>query len=297
MSSPSRLFAMAFREQRLGLMFGILMAILVYLGSLAMAAQAALGRTSFAWGHELTSRLTVEIPVLPDETPSARVEKLEKLKSNLETLPEVMEVHVVPEAEKEALLKSWISDEELLRSLPLPALLDVSLKTGAVLEPEALKGKMTKEFQNVPIYSHADWMAKLQGFLKVLGMLGGVMLALTGLTLVVVVMVICRAVMAVQMTTIDLLHTIGASDRMIAKQFQKHMFRLAAPSALIGFGLAALTLGGLVALLGVMGGVELVAPLSWATMVGVMAFVPLGAVVLSSFAARVFVQRQLRRFL
>lgn len=293
MLDTSKLFWSAFREQRLGFMFSAIMVILVYIGSLAIAAQSALWRTSVSWGHDLQNRMTVELPFIDGEAYKKRQEMTHLLIKELSSLPEIVRIEIVSDEEKEKLLKAWVKDEDLLQILPLPTLLDIDLKTGSEETGETLRKKLSLTFKNASIHSHADWVAKLRGFLEALGLLAGFMLFLTALVLVVVILVICRAALSVQKNTIELLHYMGASDALIAAQFQKHIQRLAVPCSIAGYLLACLTMVLFVLLLGSMDGLSLIAPLSWFTIGVVMTLVPLGAVGLALLVARFSVQKQL----
>lgn len=295
MNMPSNLFDTAFRHQRLGLMFSIVMVIMVFLGSLAMAAQATLVRTSLSWEYNLKSRLTIEVPAVPDEAVSTRRARAEKISALLREKSEIAAVSIVPEQETTRLLKPWISDPALFAALPLPTLIDVDLKIGRSLDQQKMAEELTTAFDGVLVHSHADWMDRLLGFLTGLGVLAGIMLALTGIALVATICVVCRAAMSVQHDTIELLHFMGATDSSIAKQFQKYIQVLAVPASLAGFVLAATTLGFLTLLLGSLGGLSLIATSSWVTVGAVMALVPVGATILAVLTARLSVQKFLRR--
>jgi len=297
MNMPANLFATAFREQRLGLMFSIVMVIMVYLGSLAMAAQATLLRTSASWGHNLQSRYTVEIPTVQDETTATRAERADKIAKALTDRPDVASVDILPESKTASLIKTWVKDPALLAALPLPTLIDVDLKSGQTFNPVEVADDFSRISEGIQVHSHAVWMDKLQGFLKGLGYLAFIMLFLTATALVATIVAICRAAMAVQRDTIELLHFIGATDGAIAMQFQKHIQVLAIPSALIGFILAVVTVGLLALLLGSLGGLSLIDPLSWSTVAIVMSFIPIGATVLAVSTARLSVLKFLRRLL
>ena len=297
MTMPANLFVSAFREQRLGLMFSIIMVIMVFLGSLAMAAQATLVRTSASWGYNLQNRYTIEVPSIADETMNARHEKAQKIADALSERAEVAAVTIMPEQETAALIKQWVKDPALLSALPLPTLIDVDVKVGRRIDPTELSDDFNRIVAGIQVHSHSAWMDKLQGFLKGLGYLAGIMLLLTAIALVASIIVICRAAMAVQHETIELLHFMGASDRAIASQFQKHIQVLAIPAALLGFVLAVITVGLLALLLSSLGGLSLIAPLSWVTVAIVMSTIPVGAFVLAILTARLSVQKFLRRLL
>ncbi len=293
MLDTSKLFWSAFKQQRLGFMFSAIMVILVYIGSLALAAQVALWRTSVSWGHELQNRMTVELPFVNGESYTKRQELTHKLIKELSSLPEVTKVELVPDEVKQKLLKAWVKDKELLALLPLPTLLDIDLDDSAQADSALLKKKLSITFKDVLIHGHNAWMERLSGFLDALSILSGFLIILTALILVFVIMVICRAALSVQHRTIELLHYMGASDSLIATQFQKHITRLAVPCAVGGYLLACLTMTLLVVLLGSMDGLSLITPLSWFTIGLVMTLVPLGSIGLALLASRLSVQKQL----
>ncbi len=295
MGMPSNLFATAFSQQRLGLMFSIIMVLMVYLGTLAIAAQAVLARTALTWGYDLQSRLTVEIPFIPDEDPLLKATKRDKMIAALRAMPEVADVTLIKDDETRRLLQSWIDDAALLDALPLPQLLDVTVKVGAALEPDAMQRALVKQVGEAQVYSHAGWMDKLFGFLTGLGVIAAVMLVLTAFAVVTVISVVCRAALVVQHDTIELLYFMGAPDHAIAKQFQKHIQALAIPASLIGFALAVLTIAMLVFMLSSLGGLSLIAPLSWVTVGGMMTLIPVGGASLAIVAARVSLLKHLRR--
>lgn len=297
MGLPGNLFSTAFRQQRLGVMFALIMAIMVYLGSLALAAQAVLARTSFSWGRDLETRVTVELPAVPDETGSDKAARVDKILGTLRQISGVRRVALVPEADTARLLKPWIADQALLDSLPLPVLIDLETRADRPVETETIRRALTSLAHGALVHTHAGWMESLLSFLRGLGALAGLMLGLTALALVTAIILVCRAAMAVQNDTIELLHFMGASDIAIARQFQKHVQKIALPASGIGFAFAAATAAVLALTLSTFGGLQHVSLLSWATVGGVMALVPLGAVLLSIVTARLSVLRFLRRLI
>jgi cell division transport system permease protein len=297
MSLPKNLFSTAFRRQRLGFLLTFILALMVYLGSLAMAAQAVLVRTSLAWGDDLQGRLTLEIPASSDETAAARAARAQTVATMALRRDGVAEARVVDESETAQLLRPWIADAALLSSLPLPQLVDVRLKDGARVEADALRIALQDAAPGLQVHAHAAWMDSLVGFMRGLGGLAAVMLVLTALALMAVVSIVCNAAMAFQRETVELLHFIGASDPMIAAQFQRQIVVLTFRAAVLGLLAASVTVGGLALMLGTLGGLALVQPVSWLTVAAVMAIVPVAALVLALVTARLSVMRLLRRML
>jgi cell division transport system permease protein len=109
------------------------------------------------------------------------------------------------------------------------------------------------------------------------------------------VIFITRTGLSLHQEVISLLHVIGAQDSYIAKQFQEQALGLGLKGGIIGFVLAALTIGALTWLGGRLGS-QLLPPLTlglaqWA----VLAVLPLAVALVGMATARVTVMRTLAR--
>ncbi len=94
-----------------------------------------------------------------------------------------------------------------------------------------------------------------------------------------------------------LTEALHATDRVIAGLFQRQILWLTLRGALTGFVGAAATLAILALMLGSLGGLALVQPVSWGMIAGVTALVPCAALALAYVTARLSVMRLLRRML
>lgn len=295
MSIPSNLFAAAFREHRLGLMFMILVMTLVYLASLAVAAQGALATASDGWSRNVQGRLTVEVPFPASGSASAQIERIKKVTATLQAMPEIDKLAPLPESEIARLLKPWFSETVLLTSLPLPTLIDIETKNAEPLSVVTLREKLSPIVNDIRVSSRAEGLDNLLRLVSGLRLLAGLMIVLTTLTLIIAIILICRAAMAVQHDTIELLHFMGATDSDIARQFLHHARRLSLPASLAGFAAAIATA---VLLLYLMRSVwdQPVVFDRVLLMPGVMmALVPIAAVLVAMAAARIAVLSLLRR--
>ncbi len=295
MTLPANLFSTSFHRQKLGAMLAFLIGSMVFLGSLAMAAQAVLVRTARVWEHDAQNRWTMEVLPQAGESSAQREQRVQKAIDLLQGKKGLVEVEAVSEEETARLLKPWIADPGLLESLALPRLVDLEVAPHGGLKIETLTRELSVAIGEVRLHRHEQGLSQLLGLLKGLGFLAAAMFILTAVSVVSIIAVICRAAMALQKETIELLHFMGATDSVIAAQFQAHVRQLAWPAALVGFLLAVVSVAGLAAALGVFGGLSLVAPVSWVTVGGVMALVPVVTTGLAIATARISVQRLLRR--
>jgi cell division transport system permease protein len=295
MGLPSDLFVTAFRAHRLGLIFTVIMAIMVYFATLATAAQTSLMGATTGWSQNLQGRMTVELPPPANDTEKGKAERLLKAMTALRSLPEIADATPVSEADTSRLLKPWIDDPAILRALPLPTLIDVQTAQGQKLEAETLRQKLAPIVSDVRIESHADGMERILNLIRCLSVLAGLMAALTGVALIIAICLICRTALAVQHETVELLHLMGATNGAIAQQFQNHARRLALPAAAVGFGLAVLTIFLLASYFGSLLDRPLALSANWLTLGIVTVLTPMAAIAIAVISARLFVTGLLRR--
>jgi len=295
MGLPNNLFALAFRQQKLGVMLTVIMAIMVYLATLAMALQTSLADVSTSWGNDLQGRLTVEIPPPSDGAEKSQSELVKSVLNELKSFPGVKNAEKLPEKEVSRLLSPWISEKSVLESLPVPVLIDIQSSDAQTLDTEALDRKLLSIHSGIKIDNHADWLSQLLNIVHSLSFIAGLMVLLTAATLAITIALICRAAMALQHETIELLHVIGATDKDIVKQFQIHTRKLSLPAAITGFLLALLTILLLSSMMEHFLGHAPSFNFSWTIFISVMAAVPVAAVVLAVATARISILGLLRQ--
>jgi cell division transport system permease protein len=295
-SSSPLLFAPSFRHQKLGWLFIAIVVIMVYIATFAMAAEAALSSISLSRNQGLVNHLTVEIPAVEDESSVPQAERVKQAVAVLRATPDITDVRPVPEEETMRLLEPWISQPDLLKKLPLPALIDVERRDGGNLTSSALEDRLRATVSDARVDDHAMWLADLAHLVGSLSALAGFMIVLTGLALMIAIALICRAVMATERDTVELLHVMGAADGNIARHFQSHAWRLAWPGALAGFLLAVLNLVLLLFFIRHVVDLSTLQVARWAELTVLVILVPFAAVIAASLSARLSVLRLLRSF-
>jgi cell division transport system permease protein len=296
MSLPRHLFTPSFRYQHLGRSFAVIVAIMVFIATFATAAEAVLLTLGYSWGQTMESRMTVEIPAVGDEAGQSQAERVKAATSILRNTPGIGFVMPLSDDEVARLLQPWFSQPELLRALPLPTLIDVERTPGSTLTAMQIQDSLKNAVSDAHVDDHGLWTQDVWRLVDGLSILGGLTIALTGVTLIIAVSLICRAVMAAEHETISLLHNLGAEDGDIARHFQAQAARISKRAALLGFA-AALAVTALLMLV-----TRHLADLSglhakqWAELALASASVPLFATYLATATARASVLRLIRSF-
>jgi cell division transport system permease protein len=296
MSLPRHLFTPAFRVQHLGRSFAAIVGIMVFIASFATAAETVLLTASYLWGQTMETRLTVEIPAVGDEASMPQAERVRQAVSVLRALPDVGMVSPLSDSEVERLLGPWFNKPELLRALPLPTLIDVDRKPGAELSAQKIQAALKNVVSDAKVNDHGAWTRDVWRLVRGLTLLGGLTIALTALTLVIAVSLICRAVIAAEHETISLLHLIGAENKDIARHFQSQASRIAARAAAIGFLFALfLTLGLFFSTRDIMN-LSSLEWIHWVSVGIVSLLVPFCATAIATVTARISVMRLIETF-
>ncbi|HYZ47955.1 MAG TPA: FtsX-like permease family protein [Sphingomonas sp.] len=265
-------------------------AIMIFLTVLAAAAGLALSSAAQGLGDQLAGRVTIQVVEadrLDRDAQAAAAARAAR------ALPGVARVAPVSEAEMSRLLAPWLGEAGL--ELPAPALIDVDLADPAALD--RLKAAVARVAPAARIDAHARWLAPLRDLIGTLRWLAAVLVLLMGIATAACVVLAARAALNTHRETIDVLHLLGATDVQIARLFQRRIALDALFGGGLGFAAGALVLALLAARIGALGS-ELVGsvrldPASWLALLAV----PLAGALLATAAARLTVERALRRIL
>jgi cell division transport system permease protein len=296
MSLPRHLFTPAFRQQHLGRSFAVIVGIMVFIASFATAAEAVLLTGSYLWGETAENRLTVEIPAVGDEATMPQAERIKQATSLLRALPGIQSVETLTAIDVERLLSPWFNKPELLRTLPLPTLIDVERSSNPDLTAAKIQAALRNVVSDARVNDHGTWVQDAWRLVRGLTLLGSVTILLTAVTLIIFVSLICRAVIAAERETISLLHLMGTENIDIARHFEMQASRIASRAAAAGY-LIAFVVTGLLFL-----STQQIADLSalgWGHWIGVILMtllVPIGATILATMTAKISVMRLIGTF-
>ncbi len=290
-----------------GRLLSLVMAAMVFLAVLALAGAFILDHSLAGWRAGVAGRLTVEIAPgsaaaakAGDATADADAAAAASVKAALKLLRAhraVARATPLGRRDIETLLKPWLGAGPLPKDIPVPRLISVRLKPGASLDTAALRKALRAKVPDARLDDASLWLKPLVRFIHVAESLSAAVVLLIALATVMMVVFATRAGLAVHHEVIELLHLMGARDSYIARQFALHTFKLSAIGAVLGIGAAAAILwflGRIAAM------VALPVPpavhfshVGWAA----LAAVPLFAVLLAVWTARLTVRRTLKHMM
>ncbi len=199
-----------------------LVAIMVFLGILAISGVAVFDAVLSGWSRSVTGTLTIQIPALPAESEDKEnTARTDRAITALTALANVESVRVLTNQEMDALLAPWLGEGTATGGLPLPALIDVALSEDSIDDLDHLRETVIAVVPDAIIDDHRRWFEHLidltEGFRLLT--LGVAFVVTTALALTIVYAT--RASLAEFKEVISVLHLIGARDMYVAVQFAK----------------------------------------------------------------------------
>ncbi|WP_324828584.1 cell division protein FtsX [Qipengyuania zhejiangensis] len=280
---------------RLGGPMPWVIAIMVAITVLAASGGLALANLVERASGDLAGSATVQII---DADRVSRARQADAAAALLSQDPLVASVAVLPEERVEALLEPWLGSGAGDDALPIPALIDIKLRGQAdAAMLDRLRDRLAEAAPDARIDAQSDWLAPVLNALTTLRWMAVGLIALLAFAGGAAVWLAARNALGTNRATIEVVHLLGGNDDQIARIFQRSILLDSIVGGALGLviGLGAVMLmgaqfdaldSGLVA----GGGLDL---LDWL----VLASVPLFAVAIAVYTARMTVLSSLRKML
>lgn len=266
----------------------LVIAVNVYLASLAILGGLALIGATGQWARELDQLVTVQVPAESGVSSEAVIKSVLGV---LRDHPAVAQARAIEEPEMEALLSPWLGKSAAIRELPLPQLVDVELHPGGDLD--SLRKRLEAEFPGAELDDHRKWRDQMHAIAGSARWISLSLVFMISLAAVAVIIFATQASLESQNELVALMHLIGAHNSFVASEFQKYFLGIGVMGVLIGIVPVAITIAAIVHLTSNdpapwMGRITL------ETMDYILAALPpVAAVLITMFTARVTVLRTL----
>jgi len=179
--------------------------------------------------------MTIQVRPVPNRNVDAEVAKAVAV---ARATNGVAEVRPYSQQESARLLEPWLGSGLTLDDLPVPRMIVVRVQDGQQPDLPALRDELARQVAGATLDDHRSWVERMQTMAKSAVTVGLTMLGLMLIAMILSVTFATRGAMATNRTTVEVLHFIGAPDRYIARQFQRHFLLLGLKGGLIGGGIA-----------------------------------------------------------
>ena len=214
----------------------IVVIIMTFLASMTAGAVELIATASASWSEDVTRELTIQVRPRGNRDLDADVNKATDLARGV---PGIDSVRAYTKQESERLLEPWLGSSLPFDQMPVPRIVVLSLDPKVPLPDfTALKRQLADAVPTATLDDHRQWSARLATMARALVLVGLMVLALVLIATGLAIAFATRGAMAGTREIINVLHLVGAEDRFIADEFQRHFLMMGLRGGLIGSALA-----------------------------------------------------------
>lgn len=190
-----------------------------------------INQSATAWLNDVASEVSVQLE--PREKTNME-QQLAKVAFFLARQSGIKGVRPLSLKESSALLEPWLGQLNGLESLPVPRLIALELDRHAPPDFDRLRKALAKEFKGVTLDDHRHWQRQIRTVTHSLGLGGLAILILVGAATTAIIISATRSAMSANREIVEVLHFVGATDRFIAHEFERHFLRLGIRAGFVG---------------------------------------------------------------
>ena len=213
----------------------LVIAIMCFLACLTAGAVWMIKQSADAWLKDIASEVTVQ--VTPPEKGDIDRLMLDVV-SHLEKQTGVQAARPLGLEETVGLLEPWLGSSEALKALPVPRLIALEIDRSNPPNLESIGADLQKEFKGVMLDDHRRWQQQIRAVTRSFTLGGIAILLLVAAATTAVIVSATKSAMASNRDIVEVLHFVGATDRFIAREFEKHFLRLGIKAGIVGAALA-----------------------------------------------------------
>lgn len=215
----------------------VVIAIMSFLACLTLGAVYMVNQSANAWVNDISSEITVEL----DPVNAADIEKKMTLVALfLAKQKGVTRVKPLTAEDSAKLLEPWLGQSGALQALPIPRLIAVEIDRSNPPDIQVIKTALTQNFEGVTLDDHRRWQAEIKTLTRSAALAGLAVLSLVAVATIAVIISATRSAMASNREIIEVLHFVGANERFISREFERHFLGLGVRAGLMGAVAAAI---------------------------------------------------------
>jgi len=229
----------------------LVIAIMTFLACLTAGSVYMVYQSASAWVDDIASEVTVELNPIN----AADIEKKMTLVALfMAKQPGITRVKPLSADDSAKLLEPWLGSTAALSALPIPRLIAVELDRSNPPDIDTIKNSLSQNFEGVTLDDHRRWQSEIKLITRSAALGGIAVLGLVAAATIAVIVSATRSAMATNREIIEVLHFVGANERFISSEFERHFLGLGVRAGFAGLVAAAITFLALPLLLHLLGG-------------------------------------------
>lgn len=215
----------------------VVIAIMSFLACLTAGAVYLVNQSAQAWVNDIASEITIEL----DPVNTADIEKKMTLVSLfLAKQAGITRVKPLTADDSAKLLEPWLGHSDALSALPIPRLIAVEIDRSNPPDIKTISEALSQNFEGVTLDDHRRWQAEIRTLTRSAALGGLAVLGLVAAATIAVIVSATRSAMASNREIIEVLHYVGANERFISREFERHFLGLGVRAGLVGAVTAAI---------------------------------------------------------
>ena len=210
----------------------LVIAIMCFLACLTAGAVYLINQSANAWLRDISTEVTVQVD--PSDDPKVTEQTVKGVVDLLVIQPGVLDVRILDSKESARLLEPWLGASKELANLPIPRLIAIELDRNVEPDFTGLSKTLQERFPTASLDDHRHWQNQIRTVTRSFAIGGIAILLLVGAATTAIIVSATRSAMASNREIVEVLHFVGATDRFIAREFEKHFLTLGIRAGVVG---------------------------------------------------------------
>jgi cell division transport system permease protein len=215
----------------------LVISIMCFLACLTAGCVYMINKSADTWLRDMASEVTIQVE------PNDKIDTDKVVKDVVALMTRevgITNVKAMSLDDSAGLLEPWLGQADALKSLPIPRLIALEIDPNSPPDLEALRQKLATKFKGVSLDDHRHWQQQIRTVTRSFALGGLVILLLVAAATTAIIVSATRSAMASNKDIVEVLHFVGATDRFIAREFDKHFLKLGISAGLVGASAACL---------------------------------------------------------
>lgn len=209
----------------------LVIAIMCFLACLTAGAVWMIKQSADAWLKDIASEVTVQVE--PREKTDIEKSVLEVV-TFLEQQRGISAAKPLSLEESAGLLEPWLGSTEALKALPVPRLIAIEIDRADPPDLGEIGTALQRDFKGVSLDDHRRWQQQIRAVTGSFALGGIAIFLLVAAATTAVIVSATKSAMASNKDIVEVLHFVGATDKFIAREFEKHFLRLGIKAGIVG---------------------------------------------------------------
>jgi cell division transport system permease protein len=210
----------------------LVITIMCFLACLTAGAVYMMNQSASAWMRDIAS----EVPVQVAARDNIDIDKqVPEVTTFMPRQRGITSVRALSRAENAKLVEDWLGTAPNFEgALPIPRLIAIEIDRNTPPDIGDLRTRLAGAFKGVTLDDHRRWQQQIRTITRSFALGGLAILLLVGAATTAIIVSATKSAMASNREIVAVLHFVGATDRFIAREFERHFLRLGVRAGIVG---------------------------------------------------------------